>query len=133
MIRHPKNSISGGIMIRSAKKQRGVSMLGILFIATAIILVAVGALKVIPAYLEFGSVKAAVSAAKASGAKTVVEVQKAFDKNAEVNSLSVISGKDLEVTKEGNDLVIVAKYDKKIPLFANVSVLIEFNANSKDL
>jgi len=113
-------------------RQRGVSILGILLICIAIVLVAVLALKVTPAYMEYGTVKKSLMAAKDSGAKTVVDVQKAFQRNADVNGITVISGKDLEVTKEGNDIVISFAYPKKIPLFANVSILIEFSASSNN-
>lgn len=114
-------------------RQRGVSILGILFICVAIVLVAVLALKITPAYMEFGTVKKSLQSAKDSGAKTVVDIQKAFQRNADINGITVISGKDLDITKDGNDIVIGFHYDKKIPLFANVSILIEFAADSRDL
>ncbi len=114
---------------RSIAGQRGVGMLGILFICVAIVLVAIGALKIVPTYMEFRSIKAAAIAAR-DGGKTVVDIQKAFDRYANVNDISTIAGKDLEITKEGNDIIVAFKYDKKIPLFANVSVLIEYAGSS---
>lgn len=116
---------------RRGQGQRGVSMLGILVICIIIVLVAVVALKVTPAYIEFGTVKTAMLAAK-DGGKTVNEIQRAFQRYADVNSVSVISGKDLDITKEGNNIVVGFHYDKKIPLFANVSILIEFAADSNN-
>lgn len=118
-------------MIRNPdlKRQRGVSMLGILVICIAVVLIAVGALKLIPTYLEFRNIKAAAIAAK-DGGKTVVEIQKAFDRAANINDITTISGKDLEITKEGNNIVVSFKYDKKIPMFYNVSVLIEYAGSS---
>jgi len=118
-------------MLNYYKKQRGVSMLGIFLICVAIVLVAIGALKIIPAYTEYASVKSAAIAAR-DGGKTVSEVQKAFDRNAQINAISVITGADLDVTKEGNTIVVSFKYDKKIPLFQNVSVLIEFAGSTND-
>jgi hypothetical protein len=114
---------------RSIAGQRGMSMLGILFICVAIVLVAIGALKIVPTYMEFRSIKAAAIAAR-DGGKTVVDIQKAFDRYANVNDISTIAGKDLEISKEGNDIIVAFKYDKKIPLFANVSVLIEYAGSS---
>jgi hypothetical protein len=114
------------------QRQRGVSILGILFICVGIVLVAVLALKVTPAYMEYGTVKKSLMASKEGGAKTVVDVQKAFQRNADVNGITVITGKDLEVTKEGNDIVVSFAYPKKIPLFANVSILIEFSASTNN-
>jgi Domain of unknown function (DUF4845) len=118
-------------MVSSAKQQAGVSMLGILLICIVIVLVAIGALKIIPAYTEFNGVKSAVIAAR-DGGKTVVEIQKAFDKYAQVNDISVITAQDLDITKEGNAIVVSFKYDKKIPLVKNMSVLIEFAGSTND-
>ena len=62
----------------------------------------------------------------------VHSVQKNFDRRAQVDDISVISARDLEVTKEGNNIVVSFKYDKKIPMFQNLSVLLEFSGSSND-
>jgi hypothetical protein len=115
--------------ISGLTRQRGVSMLGILFICVAIVLVAVGAMKVIPTYMEFRGIKVAATAAR-DGGKTVLEIQKAFDRAANINDITTIAGKDLEITKEGNNIVVAFKYDKKVHLFHNVSLLIEYAGNT---
>ena len=112
------------------RRQSGISMLGILFICIVIVLVAIGALKVIPTYMEFRSIKTAALQAK-DGGKTVNEIQRAFDRAATVNDITTISGKDLEITKEGNNIVVGFKYEKKVHLFYNVSLLIDYAANSE--
>lgn len=118
-------------MKTTIQRQRGVSMLGIFLICMMIVLVAVAALKIVPAYAEFGTIKKAAFASK-DGAKSVVEVQKAFDRRAQVDDISAIAGKDLEITKEGNNIVVSFKYDKKIPMFKNLSVLLEFAGSSNE-
>ncbi|MBL8378201.1 MAG: DUF4845 domain-containing protein [Burkholderiales bacterium] len=111
-------------------RARGVSMLGILFICVAIVLVAVGALKVIPSYLEFRNIRAAAVAAR-DGGKTVVDIQKAFDRAAQINDITTLSGKDLDIAKDGaGNIVVSFKYEKKIPLFYNVSLIIEYAGGS---
>ena len=115
------------------QKQRGVSMVGILLICIGIVLVAITGLKVTPAYLEYMSVKKAVSGIVQGGEArgTVAEIRRAFDKRAQVDDISVISGTDLEVTKEGNDVVVAFAYPKKIPLVGNVSLYFDFTGSSK--
>ncbi len=61
---------------------------------------------------------------------TVGEIRQAFEKRATVDSIDVIGAKDLEITKEGNDVVISVSYPKRIPLFGNVSLMIDFVASS---
>ena len=118
-------------MKTNIERQRGASMLGIFLICMMIVLIAVAALKIIPAYMEYGTIKKAAFASK-DGAKSVVEVQKAFDRRAQVDDISALSGKDLEITKEGNNIIVSFKYDKKIPLFKNLSVLLEFAGSSNE-
>ena len=118
-------------MIRTSGliRQRGVSMLGILLICVVIVIIAIGAMKVIPTYIEFRGIKAAALQAR-DGGKTVLEIQKAFDRAATINDITTISGKDLEITKEGTNIIVGFKYDKKIHLFHNVSLLIEYAGSS---
>jgi hypothetical protein len=114
-------------------KQRGVSMFGILIICIALILVVVAGLKVTPAYLEYMAVKKAVAGIVQGGEArgTVSDIRRAFDKRAQVDDISVISGTDLEITKEGNDVVVAFAYPKKVPLFGNVSLYFDFAGSSK--
>ena len=46
-------------------------------------------------------------------------------------SISSISGKDLEVTKENEKLVIRFAYDKEIPLVEPVYLLLKYKGRSK--
>lgn len=108
-------------------------MLGMLVIGIIIVFVAIGGLKIAPAYIEYFTVKKAiVGVAQTTGKGTVGEVRQAFDRRAQIDDIDVISAKDLEITKEGNDIVISFAYPKRIPLFGNVSVVIEFAASSNN-
>ncbi len=58
---------------------------------------------------------------------TVAEVRKAFDRQKEIEySISSISGKDLEITKENDRLVIRFAYDKEIPIVEPVFLLMKY-------
>ena len=115
------------------RKQFGVSMIGVLFISIGLVLVAVGGMKVAPAYIEYMSVKKAVAGIVQGGEArgTVADIRRAFDKRAQVDDINVISGKDLEISKEGNDVVVAFSYPKKVPLFGNVSIYFDFSGSSK--
>ncbi len=62
---------------------------------------------------------------------TAADVRRAFDRRATIDDITVITPADLEITKDGSDFVIAFAYQKKVPLFANVSVLIDFAGTSK--
>ena len=113
------------------KNQRGVTLVGMVVICIAIVIVAIGGLKIAPAYIEYYKVKKAIVAiAQANRGGTVGEVRRAFEMRSAIDDIDVIGPKDLEVTKEGNDVVVSAAYSKRIPLFSNVNVVIDFAASS---
>jgi hypothetical protein len=98
-----------------------------------IVIVAIGGLKIAPAYIEYYKVKKAINGiAQANSKATVGEVREAFNRRAAIDDIDVIAGRDLEVTKEGNELVISFSYPKRISLFGNVSVVFDFAASSNN-
>ena len=48
-----------------------------------------------------------------------------------VEEVPSVNDKDLEITKEGGEVVISFAYRKEVPLFANVGVYLDFAASSK--
>ena len=58
------------------------------------------------------------------------DVLVAYQRYALIDSITAISEEDIEVKKEGNALVISANYSVKVPLVANVSLLVDFAPSS---
>ncbi|OFZ88264.1 MAG: hypothetical protein A2V78_07600 [Betaproteobacteria bacterium RBG_16_64_18] len=109
------------------RNQRGLSMVTFLVVAVLVVFGAIGGMKIGPAYLEYAKVKKAVAAVALEGRTgTVADVRKGFDRRAQIDDIDVIGGADLEVSKEGGDVVVSFAYTKKIGLVGNVSLLIEF-------
>ena len=114
-------------------KQLGVSLAGLIAGAAIFIVLAMVGMKLGPSYLEFSSIKKAVnSIAQEKPNATVTEVRKLFDARATVDAITTITGKDIEVTKDGGALLITASYRKEIPLAGNLGVYIDFRAASKE-
>ncbi|MBE0625003.1 MAG: DUF4845 domain-containing protein [Burkholderiales bacterium] len=113
-------------------KQRGVSFPVIFLIGVVLALAAVGAMKVLPAYMDYATARKAIIAIAASEGRagSVSEVRKAFERRATVDNITVVNAGELDISKEGGDLVISFEYAQKIPLFANVSLLIDFSAST---
>lgn len=114
------------------KSQRGITLMGLVIAGIVTIFVAIGGLKIAPAYIEYFKVKKAVVAiAQTNAGGTVADVRRSFELRAAVDDIDVIGGKDLEISKEGNELVVSANYTKLIPLFGNISIVINFSASSQ--
>jgi hypothetical protein len=65
-------------------------------------------------------------------ASTVRDIQAAFDRHATIDDITSISSRDLDITKEGERIVISYAYQKKIPILDNVSLVIDFSGTTKD-
>lgn len=113
------------------KNQRGVAISGLLIWGFVIVFVALLGMKVVPEYMDYFKIlKSVKSIASGASGQTVPEIRTAFDKYVDVNYLKGISGTDLDISKEGGDVVIAFAYEKRIPLFYNVSLLIDFQGSS---
>lgn len=113
---------------RLLKYQRGMSFWGTIVVLAALVFIGTFLLKSIPAYVEYNSIRTAVkSIANASTSQlNRKEVIDAFNRQAAIDNIDSISGKDLRI--EGN--AIVAEYQIVIPMFANISILLDFNVRS---
>ncbi len=120
------------VRIGGLRSQRGISLLGLLFWAVLIGFVAVVGLKTFPSVNEYLTIQRSVNQIAKTGAGSVPEIRIAFDKQKEIEySITSISGKDLEITKENDKVVISFSYDKEVPLYGPVSLLIHYQGRSK--
>lgn len=111
--------------------QRGVAISGLLVWGIIIALVAVLGMKVVPEYIEYFKIlKSVKSVSTDASGKTVTEIRAAYDRYADVNYIQTLKGTDLDISKDANGVVIEFAYERRIPLFYNVSLLIDFHGSS---
>ena len=114
-------------------KQRGVSMFGFLLIAIVVIILAMLTMKLVPAYVEFFSVKKILNAmGQDSETKSMsnADIRNSFAKRAEVGYVTVVKPDDLDIDRTGGNLVISTEYEYRTPLIANISLIVDFKASS---
>jgi hypothetical protein len=111
--------------------QRGVTLIGLIILLFIGIFVALLGFKLVPAYIDFYTAKKAINAVARGGATTVAEVRRSFELRSAIDDVKV-KPSDLEITKEGNEMVIGFAYRKEVPLIANVGIYIDFAASTKD-
>jgi Tfp pilus assembly major pilin PilA len=117
---------------RTAGRQRGMTLFGLMFWAIVIGAVAYVVLRVFPTVNEYLTINRTIEKVAATSPVTVAEVRAAFDRQKDIEySISSIGGKDLEVTKENDRLVIAFAYDKEIPLYGAVYLLIKYEGRTK--
>lgn len=109
--------------------QRGVSFLGILVVGGLLAVTGVITAQIVPTAIEYQSVLKAVN--KAREGNSVVEVRTIFDKAAAIDNINAISGKDLEVTKEGDKIVVGFAYQREIHLAGPGYLTLKYAGRSK--
>jgi hypothetical protein len=110
-------------------QQRGISFIGLLFVGGVLACAGVLAAQVLPTVIEFQAITKAAS--KAKEGSTVAEVKSIFDRAAQIDDIKSISGKDLEVTKEGDKTVVAFAYTREIHMAGPAYLLLKYNGRSK--
>lgn len=111
---------------------RGITLFGLLFWASVIGFVTYVVIRVVPTVNEFLTIQKAVDTIARTQPATVAEARNAFDKQREIEySIVSVTGKDLSITKENDKVVIGFAYDKLVPIYGPVYVLIKYEGRSK--
>jgi len=117
---------------RVRARQRGFTMFGLIFWACMIGFLAYVAVRTLPTVNEYMTIQRTVDKIAAAPAPTVADIRTAFDRQKEIEySIQSISGKDLEITKENDRVVVSFAYDKEVPLAGPVYILLKYQGRSK--
>lgn len=120
----------------SYRVQRGFTLTKLLMICVVVGVLALLAMKLVPEYIEYYKIKTDVAAvaqeANANPNSTVPDIRRAFDRRAEIDHLKDFDSRDLEISKDGNRIVVEFAYERKVHLIKNISVLIEFAGSSAE-
>ena len=127
-----KGSGMGSSSLVGGRAQRGVSLIGLLFWAIVIGFLFYVAIRVLPTLNEYFTIQGAINKIAAAKPNTVGEIRQQFDKQKDIEySIVSISGKDLDITKENERIVIRFAYSKEIELFAPAYLLIKYEGRSR--
>ena len=111
---------------------RGVTLIGLLFWAALVGFGAYLAIRTLPTINEYMTIMRAINQIAANNPTTVAEVRQSFDRQREIEySITAVTGKDLEVTKENERVVIGFAYEKEVPIYGPVFLLIKYEGRSK--
>jgi hypothetical protein len=112
------------------QRQGGLTITGLLMALVLIIIAALFAMKVLPSFLEFRTAKTAIELV-ARSTQNPADVRRAFEARAAIDNINTIRPQDLEVRREGNQVVIAFAYRKEVSLFGPVGLYIDYAADSK--
>ena len=114
------------------RSQRGVTLIGLLFWAIVVGFVGYTLIRTVPTLLEYRAIQGAIDRIAAAPAATVPQIRVAFDRQRDIEySIESITGKDLDITKENERVVIRFAYQKEVELISPVFILIKYEGRSK--
>ena len=117
---------------RFSRRQRGLTLIGLLFSGIIIALVALVVMRVVPTVIEYVNIKkAVVRATSASPTGLPSEIRTAFDRSQAIDDFSAVAAKDLVISKVNDKTVVSFAYEKRVPLFGPASLLIEYKGDSR--
>ncbi len=114
---------------QTRKRQRGISFIGLLFVAVVVACVGVVLAQVIPTLIEYQAITKAAN--KAKEGTTVPEVRAIFDRAQASDDFKSVAGKDLDIKKDGDKVVVSFAYDREIHLFGPAFLLLKYQGQSK--
>jgi Domain of unknown function (DUF4845) len=112
-------------------RQRGMTFLGIL-----IIIIVVGAwvyagIRLVPKYLEYVRVASTLEKVRdefaSNPGSTEFDLRRAIERHFDIEMVTVIESKDIEIRKEGGTFTLHAGYEDTVPLVSNISFLLTFD------
>ena len=117
-------------MMRVLKaRQSGISFIGLLFIVGVLAAAGVLGAQVFPTVIEYNAVVKA--AQKSAEGNSVPEVRQIFDKAAQIDDIKSIKAKELEVSKNGDKVIVKFAYTKEIHMFGPAFLLLKYAGETK--
>jgi hypothetical protein len=118
--------------MRNRHRQGGLTMTGFLFTAFVAVAVVMIGFRMLPPYIEYFTVKKIMAKTLDDSKQgfSLYQFRRDFDLKASADYIDSVKGSDIEVTKEGNNLVATASWTRTLHLVGNVSLLLEFEATA---
>jgi hypothetical protein len=110
-------------------KQKGISFFMLIFVLAVLAAVGLVGMQAFPSVLEYQAAVKAINKAKDGG--TVQEVRTIFDNAAQIDNINSITGKDLEISKNGEQTAVSFAYNKEFHLFGPAFLLLKYQATSR--
>ncbi len=118
------------LMGRVQSRQAGMTAVGLLLLAIFVGLFAFAAMRLTPVYLNYMKVAGVLDGVYKefdSQAPSRASISKSVRRRFDVESVSVITARDIRIINEGGGFKIEAVYDHTTPFIGNVSFTVHFD------
>ena len=111
-------------------RQRGLSFIGLVFVLAVLVCAAVVVAQSVPVFVEYQAIMKAAQKAANEGS-SVANVRGSFEASAAIDDFKSVKGKDLEVTKVNDKIVVRVAYSREIHLAGPAYLVYKFEKQTK--
>ena len=117
--------------MRTRSAQSGITIIGFIFVAAVVLCAVMIGFRVLPSYIEYFAVVKTLKQTldTAPEGETLGQFRRAFDLRSSADYIDSVTGADVDLVKQDNQLVASASWTKTLPLVGNVSLLLDFQAS----
>ncbi len=115
--------------VQPRSRQRGISFIGLIFAGGVLAVLGLVGAQVFPTFVEYQAVVKAAN--KASAGISTAEVRSIFDKASNVDNITSIKASEIDVTKEGDKIVVSFAYQREIHLVGPAFLTLKYSGRSK--
>jgi beta-lactam-binding protein with PASTA domain len=110
-------------------KQRGISFFGLIMIAAVLGFSGIMIAQAVPTYIEYQAIRKAAHKAANEGS-TPADVRRIYGSATAIDDIKSITPNDLEITKQGDKVVVSFAYNKEIPIGGPAYLLLKYSATT---
>ena len=111
------------------RQERGLGLVGLILVSAMVAVFGLVLVQVVPTVIEYQTIQRA--AQRAAQGNTVAEVRSLFDKAAAIDDIHSIDGRDLEISKESDRVIVEFAYQREIHLAGPAWLVMRYSGRSK--
>ncbi len=114
------------------RKQRGVTISGLIVTLGLVGFVGVMAAKLLPSYMDYFAIKKIFASMEQAGdlKGTVKDIRNSFERRNAIEDVKAVRPEDLEIGKDGGETVVTASWSARIPMIGNASACLDFTVTT---
>lgn len=119
--------------ITERRRTRGMTTLGMLILVAFLGLFAFAAIQLTPVYLNYMKVASVIDGVKDEfdgQAPTISNIRRSIERRFGIESVAVITPRDIKIAAESGGFLVSASYDHTVPYLANVSFSVHFEKSA---
>jgi hypothetical protein len=110
------------------QRQQGITFIGLLFIIILVALPLYAVIRLVPVYINYMAVSRNLEALRSEfkGAPEPGPIHRSLERHWQIDDVTGLEAKEVEVTKEDGAVLVHAAYEDKVSFLGNISLLVSF-------